>query len=108
MTPSTSPTASPPSRALRVAGALLVAVGAACLFLVVGGSLGDPDEYSRPEAAVWLLAAMSAGCDIVLIASGAHALLRKRPSLGLTLLAGCFVLPTLSVHYVWFVVGYTS
>lgn len=51
---------------------------------------------------------MSAGCDIVLIASGAHALLRKRPSLGLTLIAGWFVLPALSIHYVWFVVGYTS
>jgi len=57
---------------------------------------------------VWLLAAMSAGCDIVLIASGAHALLRKRPSLGLTLLAGWFVLPTLSIHYIWIIVGYTS
>jgi len=83
-------------------------LGAACLFLVVGNSLADPGEYSRPEATVWLLAAMSAGCDIVLIVSGAHALLRKRPSLGLTLLAGWFVLPTLAVHYVWFGVGYAG
>ncbi len=78
------------------------------MLLVVNNSLGFPDEYSRPEATVWLLAAMSAACDIVLIVSGAHALLRKRPSLGLTLLAGWFVLLTLTVHYIWFGVGYAS
>lgn len=97
-----------PARALRVTGAILIAVGAAGMFLVVSNSLSVGEEGYQPQAGAWFLAAMSAGCDIILIASGARALLRKRPSFGLTLLASWFVLPALGAHYIWFVLGYTS
>lgn len=92
---------------VRASGVLLIILGGLGLLTVVLNSFGDDDLYPATSI-TWLLAAASGGCDLVLLTSGAHASLSKRPSVGLTFLAGYFVVPTLVVHTVWIGVGYSS